>query len=843
LFCDAWVEARVVSPLAGFFRRAWVTRTIFVAVAGGVVLVTQFYAAYEVRVWAPLGIVLVSAAGALLVGGRRPSAAIVAGAAALILLGSWSLASTAWGGLPHQAWLTFDQSVLGASALLTGSLLTAGPGRRQLIASAVLAGITVHAATVLVRLSVPTHPDDWLHGRFLQGPVGYHNAEAVLLALAVPLALSLADHERLGARLLGGASSAVLVAALLLTQSRGALVALAAGVAIQLTWARRVTLLLPVVALAGAVAGLYFALREVDAALLAGSSAEQVEAFRRYGLWTAAAALGLAAATLAARSRVVTQATAFGIVGVLLAVLVAVGVQSGGRLSDTSLTLPALPADETSPNLAPAGATRIRSLSPNGRADAWRVAKAMAAERPLIGAGQGRFARQWTKERRLSNLYILQPHSLELELASELGAVGLALFAAFLGCVVLALARTSRRGTAAAAIGAGSVLLVEASLDWTWSFPGIVAPVLLVLGAAAGSRAPRPSGWLATTGILAATFALALALVVPYLADRRLERANDLIASGAGGASGEVEAARKLAPWHAEAISLEGRLAEGAGEFDVAAERYRAAADVSQRPWANHFLEARALAAAGRSATAWTACKRAIAANPGERTLYEGACRYEQAGNRWPVVEIAARPAQPRAQRPFSAFLVDEACTACSLGFAGRALLVTVPGGADSRDTAYALLELRSPKAGQMLRVRDTLRLPADQDPEGHLAVLQVRDARDDLVYELFVHRQDGTIRLYSPAQGLGAKEFNRSTGIKLAPGGTPRVVEVGSLQDHSVWVRVDGVERLALRLRGARTGPQRFVRVGLISRSGSTTFNDARVAHSGLAARFGSPE
>ena len=44
-------------------------------------------------------------------------------------------------------------------------------------------------------------------------------------------------------------------------------------------------------------------------------------------------------------------------------------------------------------------------------------------EDPLHGVGQGTFPIAWTKDRQLTELYILQPHSLPLELFAELGAI------------------------------------------------------------------------------------------------------------------------------------------------------------------------------------------------------------------------------------------------------------------------------------------------------------------------------------------------------------------------------------------------------------------------------------
>ena len=78
---------------------------------------------------------------------------------------------------------------------------------------------------------------------------------------------------------------------------------------------------------------------------------------------------------------------------------------------------------------ASASGTHLASLSLNGRKEAWRVAGGLIADHPLIGDGQSAFARRWAAASHTGpTLYILQPHSLELELLSELGVVGLGIF-------------------------------------------------------------------------------------------------------------------------------------------------------------------------------------------------------------------------------------------------------------------------------------------------------------------------------------------------------------------------------------------------------------------------------
>jgi tetratricopeptide (TPR) repeat protein len=823
---------RRASALGHLTLGRWADGVLFAGIAAGVFVSSRAYGAYEITVWAPLGLALVAVAAALLIGGRRIPMLVAVGALALVLLGAWSLLSTAWGGLPSQAWQRFDQFILAAAALVAGSALTSSPGRRALVASAVLAAVSVEAVEVLVRVALPSHPESWFYGRFLQGPVGYHNAQAILFAVAVPLGLWQANHGRLVARMGGAAAAVILVAAVLLTQSRGALVGLGVGLLVQLAWARSPRLLLLTGLLAGAGAGLWFALRGVDAALLEGTSAEQVDALRRYGGWAALAALALAGFAALSLPRLATRVVAAGLGAAVLAAVV-VGASRGEVLPGSELTISGLSSD-AAPDVAPAGETRIVSLSRNGRAEAWRVARLMTSEHPLMGAGQGQFARRWTVERRLPRLYVLQPHSLELELSSELGLVGLGLFAVFAAAAAAALMRTSRRPVAAAALGAGAALLTQASIDWTWSFPAIVAATLFVIGAAAGSRPRALMTRSATAALAIAVIGVIVSFGGPYLADRQLAQAANLQADHPDRAWQAAERARRLDPRNPDALALQGRLSEAAGQWRRAADRYDAAAQVSPRPWVEHYREARALARAGLVARSRAACRRAVRENPGEKTLFEGPCAHEVAGNTWPVVRTSPGDLAPGA-KSYEGFFKDEGCVPCSLALDRSQLEATVAGGADSLDTAYAVRDFGGRRgASENITIHDTVDLAGDQALAGNLAVLQVRDVDDALVYEIYISDRDRTIRLWSPPGGLGATAINLSTDVALPKAGSDgRRIEVFAHANQSAVVRVDGKPRIKLGdLSGAKTSPQRYLRVGIVGYDDWSTYGNVRVVH-----------
>ena len=95
------------------------------------------------------------------------------------------------------------------------------------------------AVEILVRTGAVSAPEAWFNGRLLEGPVGYHNAQALLCAVGLPLAVwwrPLRGRFRLGPP--EAPRAAPLLAVLFLTQSRAALAAAGIALAVQTALAR-----------------------------------------------------------------------------------------------------------------------------------------------------------------------------------------------------------------------------------------------------------------------------------------------------------------------------------------------------------------------------------------------------------------------------------------------------------------------------------------------------------------------------------------------------------------------------------------------------------------------------
>ncbi|MEZ5099337.1 MAG: O-antigen ligase family protein [Thermoleophilia bacterium] len=595
---------------------AWTVPAIAVATAAAVALPARLHGAFGIGVWAPLGIAVALVVAAALAAGARPPRLLALAAGASALLGCWAVASTAWDGLPTVAWETLGQAVLAAAALLAGSLVARTQRQRDAVLAGILLGVTAHAGEILARVAIDG-PGDWFVDRALEGPVGYHNAQAALLALGVPLALVAWGSRHRLVRMAGAASGGLVLGALLLAQSRGGVIAAAAGIAIVLVWARRLALAVAAVPLVVAALALTRALPRLDRALVDGTIAEQHDALQAVALWSLLAAAVLAALAVvrpparipAGRARTVAV-----VAGAAVLVVGAVGLATVGR-GPISRAVDSVTSD-ANPNEGAAGTTRLSTLSLSGRRMVWDVAADLTAEHPVVGAGIGQFARAWTVERTNLNLYVLHAHSIELELLGELGAIGLLLFAAMIVLALVAAARGPSRTTAAAALGLLAVVVLQASIDWTWSFPAIVAPMLLAVGAAAGAgpaRGARP------LGIAVASSGLAAAVLVIgglWLATASSGRAEAALGDAPRAAWSDAADALRVNPWDATALSVQGRVAAEAGDLELARARLLEAADRSQRPWFEWYVLARAYGQADRQAEAEAACDTARSLNP-----------------------------------------------------------------------------------------------------------------------------------------------------------------------------------------------------------------------------------
>ena len=200
----------------------------------------------------------------------------------IALLGSftgWIALSALWSGNATSSLLNAERSLTYVAAIFAVCLLTERTSLVPLLAGA-LAGITVLAGYGLAHKLITSPPPDPVQGELLFQPIGYANALGALVAIGILLALGLALHVRRALFLL---PLLVLAPALYLTESRGAWMALVAGLALLVALGMRISR-------RAKLAGVGLAALAVVALIVAtgGASADQLAGENRVHYWRVA---------------------------------------------------------------------------------------------------------------------------------------------------------------------------------------------------------------------------------------------------------------------------------------------------------------------------------------------------------------------------------------------------------------------------------------------------------------------------------------------------------------------------------------------------------------------------
>jgi hypothetical protein len=567
--------------------------------------------------------------------------------AALGGLALWSGLSIAWAAAPDLAWIDANRQAIAlcglALGIALGALVPHAPAAFALGLSAAAAlpvGIALGTKVVPGMLGA----DDDL-GRLAE-PVGYWNALALVAAMALPGLLWLAGARGRWQLPLAAAAIAAYGTALVLTYSRGGLLAAAMAVAVAvaiLPGRGRAVAALAAGALGAAWPAAYglsetllssdaipVALREDAGAglgwrLAAGAAAAAVLASAIVWAW---GRLGLA---VPGRPRRVAVAALIAVAAVAVA---AAAASPQGR--DW--------ADERVAELRGEGGDavandpgRLTSASGNQRRAWWGEAWRGFADAPLAGQGAGGFALVHLQERRNSDdaLSTREAHGVVPGVLSGTGLAGIALLAALVGAVVWGILRAARIAVAPEVglpLAVLAAFALQASIDWAWSIPALTVPALaaagVVLAAAAPGRAPgaaaRP-GPLAA-GALAGAAALAIAAAaLPWWSARAAAQGEDALARD----EPEAALARAGDARAANPLSLAPLLLRGAAFTDLgrpgrALAAYEAAVDLQpDNPEAWRAL-ARFLGDGPRADEAWAEVRRLDPQDP-EAALRVGA--------------------------------------------------------------------------------------------------------------------------------------------------------------------------------------------------------------------------
>jgi O-antigen ligase len=459
---------------------------------------------YDTVVWLPSALVLtaVSAWTRLVLGRALPASRPARVALALLALyTAWSFLSITWASDKGAALLGSDRTLLYLTLFYLVTQLSWNWRRLQLGLLIYLGGVGIVTAITLARLSFG-HGAGLLQDGALASPLGYHNATAALGTIGAGIAIILLGgrHLRPWARITCAAVATVCLEMSLLAASRGwlytlpvivvVLVALAPQRGRRIAWAA-----IPV---AATVATLPWILHAYHVAAISTSSVAGERAAAAATAPAARAALVFAVLAALVTFLVDRLDAAFAISARgLRLVRLGAGMVGMSALGAAVVGLIVLLANGslsrgwhqfTTDAPVSAGVSRFTQLG-SGRYDFWRVALDNFLSHPLGGLGQDNFAQVYTAARHTGE----QPtwvHSLELRLLVHTGAIGFALFAAFVLIAVRAVV-SRRRATAvpgqlllAAALVPLTVWVIHGSVDWFWEMPALSGPAFVFLAAA-----------------------------------------------------------------------------------------------------------------------------------------------------------------------------------------------------------------------------------------------------------------------------------------------------------------------------------------------------------------------
>lgn len=459
-------------------------------------------------------------------------------------LAALTAVSIAWSVQPDNSWIEANRTLSYLAAFGAAlALARLAPERWPAIVGAIALAATAISAYALLTKVFPAalYATDPV-GR-ISAPFGYWNASGLIAGLGLPACLWMgAQRERAPAlRGLAVPAVSILVAVLVMSYSRSAVIAAVVGLACWFAVVPMRLRALAVLALGGIGAALISAWALSTHAFTHDSSTLSVRAEAGHGLGlvlvlvlVAITAVGYAGVfaldrhPLSARARRTLQ---LGLV-VLAALVPVAGVAA---LATSSRGLTGEVSHIWSSATSTSGGTtdtpgRLVTLG-NSRPRYWHEGITVADHALVKGvgaAGYGTARTRYTTDR----LVAAHAHSYEIETLADFGLIGVAVTLGLFLAWALATARAvgfRRRGDPpAAALGAernGLLTLlaivvmfgVHSSIDWTWFVPGTAVPALICAGWLAGrgpleasvGRRPQPRSLIRSPALGGAALAIA----------------------------------------------------------------------------------------------------------------------------------------------------------------------------------------------------------------------------------------------------------------------------------------------------------------------------------------------
>lgn len=538
---------------------------------------------------------------------------------ALISLALWTLVTLAWTPARDLALEYSERTLLYAAAFAGGLWLTNLLNRRMALAVVPLAvaGAVVCLVTIVTGWTTDSATNLLDEESTLDFPFGYRNAQACFLVMIAVLGTTIAARVRGPAwtRCGGAALAATAASLMLLCQSRGSVIGLVAGVVVFLLISPqrgRAVVALAVVAIPAALTIPWM----LDPFEVAGADGDPLETLRTAmtaALFAGALAALLMAVVVRVGRQVADPAGAERATNRALLAMLAVGALA---LPVGLVASGADPIDWVGDKLSSAddgnsSTSSSRFLYTGGlqRTDYWSVALDQFADSPLGGEGAGSFRSRYLRDR-TSDQAPREAHSIELELLGELGAPGLLLFVIAAGAGVFGAIRSRRLGPEAAflttaALAVGAAFLAQASIDWFWSFAGLTAPVIALLGSAVAPQAYalREAASRRRRGLaIAAAVAATLTLVPLWLSERWTTSAAENWGAGPAAALTALDRAAAVNPLADTPLLVEAEIARQLGDRKAALEAIAEARTRQPTEFFNYELAAKVLASANPEA-------------------------------------------------------------------------------------------------------------------------------------------------------------------------------------------------------------------------------------------------
>jgi tetratricopeptide (TPR) repeat protein len=441
--------------------------------------------------------------------------------ASLAALAGLTALSIAWSLHPSESWVETNRTLAYVAVFASGigAVRIARERWASILAGVLLALLAISLWGLATKVAPAWLAADETYAR-LREPYGYWNAVGLTAAMAVPLCLWLGTRAN-GHRLLNALAWPLLAlfgVTLLLSFSRGSIVAAAFGIAIWLTLVplrlQSLAVLVPSGLATAAVTAWAFgrsALTDDRVAL-----ADRKDAGLELGLILLAMIVLLLAAgfliQLRAERHPLPEPTRRRIGGAAIALLAAAPVIALGALAFSERGITGTVSDRvhdlTSTNVTPQNSPGRLVETSSVRSIYWRRAVDVWKQHPVAGAGAGAFAQSQLRFRK-QPARAMHAHGYVFQTLADLGLLGLAVSLVALAAWALAARDTLnlRRGRvigsradwsperiALSALGLVAIVFgVHSTLDWTWFVPAVAMTGLFCAGWVAG-RGPLAAG-------------------------------------------------------------------------------------------------------------------------------------------------------------------------------------------------------------------------------------------------------------------------------------------------------------------------------------------------------------